>query len=310
LIHFYKRTKMIGFGNKVCMRYMATTASPINEVVIFGAGLMGSGIAQVSGQTNHKVTLIDKCEVLGTAEKMIGASVNRVAKKAFKDDQEAKRAFLEDTLGNIRFSSDPQKALATADLVIEAVTENLKLKQSLMKRCDEECPMKTILATNTSTLRVTDIMKDIKRQDKTGGLHFFNPVPVMQLLEVIRTEETSAETFEAMNAWGRAIGKRTVACKDTIGFIVNRLLGPYIQEAIAMVERGDATFEDVDAAMKLGAGYPMGPFQLLDYTGLDLHKFINENPDHPFRKQSELINKLVDEGKLGVKTGEGFYKYK
>jgi len=299
----------MGIGGKMLARKMATTASPINEVVIFGAGLMGSGIAQVSGQTNHKVTLIDRQEVLPGAQKMIAASVNRVAKRAFKEDQEAGRAFIEDTIGNIKLVADPGQALSTADLVIEAVTENLKLKQDLFKRCDDECPEKTILATNTSTLRVTDIMKDIKRQDRTGGLHFFNPVPVMKLLEIIKTDHTSPETFDAMTAWGRAIGKHTVACRDTIGFIVNRLLGPYIQEAIAMVERGDATFEDVDVAMKLGAGYPMGPFQLLDYTGLDLHKFINENPDHPFRKQSELINKLVDEGKLGVKTGEGFYKY-
>jgi len=301
---------MLGVSSKMCTRFMATTASPICEVVIFGAGLMGSGIAQVSGQTNHKVTLIDKAEVLPTAEKMIVASVNRVAKKAFKEDLEARKAFIEDTIGNIKLASDPGPALSSADLVIEAVTENLKLKQKLMARCDEECPEKTILTTNTSTLRVTDIMKEIKRQDRTGGLHFFNPVPVMKLLEVIRTDQTSDDTFASMNAWGRAIGKHTVVCKDTIGFIVNRLLGPYIQEAIAMVERGDATFQDIDAAMKLGAGYPMGPFQLLDYTGLDLHKFINENPDHPFRKESEMINRFVNEGKLGVKTGEGFYKYK
>jgi len=286
------------------------TQSPIQEVVIMGGGLMGAGIAQVSAQTNHKVTLVDLDEkVLAKSEKRIHTSLLRVASKMFKDDKNAYEAFVSDTMGNLNLATDAGSALGSADLIVEAITENLPLKQKLFAEWDAGCPEKTILASNTSTLRISDIMKDVKRQDRVGGLHFFNPVPVMKLLEVIRAEETSDETFDAMTAWGRAIGKHTVACKDTTGFIVNRLLGPYIQEAIAMVERGDATFQDVDAAMKLGAGYPMGPFELLDYTGLDLHKFINENPDHPFRQVSPLINKMVDEGKLGVKSGQGFYNY-
>merc|ERR1712059_155213 len=118
------------------------------------------------------------------------------------------------------------------------------------------------------------------------------------------------ETFQSLFSWGQAMGKHCVTCKDTPGFIVNRLLGPYMGDAIAMVERGDATFQDVDAAMKLGCGYPMGPFELLDYTGIDLHKYINDNENLPFRAPSKMIDQLVSEGKLGVKTGEGFYKYK
>jgi len=300
---------MLSGLTRVSVRGLATQ-SPIQEVVIMGGGLMGAGIAQVSAQTNHKVTLVDLDEkVLAKSEKRIHTSLLRVASKMFKDDQNAYEAFVSDTMGNLNLATDAGSALGSADLIVEAITENLPLKQKLFAEWDAGCPEKTILASNTSTLRISDIMKDVKRQDRVGGLHFFNPVPVMKLLEVIRAEETSDETFDAMTAWGRAIGKHTVACKDTTGFIVNRLLGPYIQEAIAMVERGDATFQDVDAAMKLGAGYPMGPFELLDYTGLDLHKFINENPDHPFRQVSPLINKMVDEGKLGVKSGQGFYNY-
>jgi len=312
LIHFYKSSqnlKMLSRIQKLSIRGMST-GSPIQEVVIIGGGLMGAGIAQVAAQTNHKVTLVDlNQEVLSSSEKRIQASVGRVAKKMFKDDAQTGKAFVSDTLSNLSLTSQADAALGTADLVVEAITENLPLKQKLFRQWDEICPPKTILASNTSTLKITDIMKDVKRIDKVGGLHFFNPVPVMKLLEVIRTDTTSDQTFDAMTAWGRAIGKHTVACKDTTGFIVNRLLGPYIQEAIAMVERGDASFQDVDAAMKLGAGYPMGPFELLDYTGLDLHKFINENPDHPFRQESKLINSMVEQGKLGVKSGEGFYKY-
>jgi len=130
----------------------------------------------------------------------------------------------------------------------------------------------------------------------------------MRLLEVVRIPQTSDATYEAMSAWGKAIGKHTVACKDTPGFIVNALLGPYVQNAIAMVERGDATYQDVDMAVKLGLGYPMGPFELLDYTGLDLHKHINDNPAHN-GKPSKLIDSFVAQGKLGMKSGEGFYKY-
>ncbi|XP_023346738.1 hydroxyacyl-coenzyme A dehydrogenase, mitochondrial isoform X3 [Eurytemora carolleeae] len=220
---------------RITLRQLST-GSQIQEVVIIGGGLMGAGIAQVSAQTNHKVTLVDLSEkVLTSSEKRIRTSVSRVAKKLFKDDNKASEAFIEDTMGRLSLVSDGGEALASADLVVEAITENLPLKQRLFREWDEVCPEKTILASNTSTLRISDIMKNVKRQDRVGGLHFFNPVPVMKLLEVIRTDSTSDQTFNAMSAWGRAIGKHTVACKDTIGFIVNRLLGPYIQEALAMI---------------------------------------------------------------------------
>ena len=150
--------------------------------------------------------------------------------------------------------------------------------------------------------------------DRFGGYHFFNPVPVMKLLEVVRIRETSDETFNTLLDLGKKLGKSTVKCKDTPGFIVNRLLVPYMAEAVRMLERGDASARDIDLAMKLGAGYPMGPFELSDYVGLDTTKFIVEGwhekyPDEPLFHPSPMLEQLVAEGKLGVKSGEGFYKY-
>ena len=273
------------------------------------------------------MTLVDLNQpVLTKAENRIYESLKRVAKKTFKTDPAAGDKFVGTSLTNIKFVTDPAQCLAEADVVVEAITEVLPLKQKLFKKWDTMCPEKTIFATNTSFLKVTDVMKDVERKDRCGGLHFFNPVPVMKLVEVIRMVETSEETFTRMMEFSRNIGKHPVSCKDSPGFIVNRLLGPYVQvrvkkrmitnnysiskDAIAMVERGDATVEDVDMAVKLGLGYPMGPFELLDYTGLDTHKHINDNPEFPLRKPSDLINKMVEEGKLGMKSGEGFYKYK
>jgi len=275
-----------------------------------GGGLMGTGIAQISAQSNHKITLIDlNQEILNKAEKRINASIQRVAKKSFKDDPKAGEDFIASSLTNLSYATNAESALATADIIVEAITEVLPLKQKLFKQWDGMCPDKTIFATNTSFLRVGDVMKDVARLDRCGGLHFFNPVPVMKLLEVIRIPQTSDETFASMSAWGKAIGKYTVTCKDTEGFIVNALLAPYIGDAIAMVERGDATYQDVDSAVKLGLGYPMGPFELLDYTGIDLHKYINDQRPINEQRPSKLIDQMVAEGKLGMKTGEGFYKY-
>jgi len=286
------------------------SSKPMKEVVVIGGGLMGTGIAQVSAQSNHKITLVDlNQDILTKAEKRIQISIGRVAKKTFKDDAKAGEEFVATSLANIGYATNAESAMASADIIVEAISENLPLKQKLFKQWDGMCPEKTIFATNTSFLKVGDVMKDVTRLDRCGGLHFFNPVPVMKLLEVIRIPQTSDEAFASMTAWGKAIGKYTVTCKDTNGFIVNALLGPYISDAIAMVERGDATYQDVDAAVKLGLGYPMGPFELLDYTGIDLHKYINDNAEPAMKRPSKLIDRMVAEGKLGMKTGEGFYKY-
>ncbi|RXG68395.1 Hydroxyacyl-coenzyme A dehydrogenase, mitochondrial [Armadillidium vulgare] len=171
---------------------------------------------------------------------------------------------------------DSTASVKNADLVVEAIVENIDIKQKLFKQLDEAAPEHTIFASNTSSLSIQKIAQNAKRKDRFGGLHFFNPVPVMKLLEVIRIPETSQTTIDSMLAWGKAMGKVTVQCKDTPGFIVNRLLVPYYGEAYRMYERGDATTRDIDTAMKLGTGYPMGPFELSDYTGLDTNLFVIE----------------------------------
>jgi len=291
------------------------SAPVIKELVVVGGGLMGAGIAQVAASTGHKVTLVDiSQQVLDSSNKRITESIKRVAKKQFKEDADGAGKFIDMALGNLAVDTSVDKAIASADLVVEAVVENMGLKQKLFKEYDSKAPEKTILASNTSSLPISEIASATKRLDRFGGLHFFNPVPVMKLLEVVRIPQTSDETFDAMVAWGKAMKKQTVDCKDTPGFIVNRLLVPYLMEAIRLVERGDASAKDVDLAMKLGAGHPMGPFELADYVGLDTNKFIMDGwseryPDESLFRQSELLNKLVADGKLGRKSGEGFYKY-
>jgi len=309
----------MAFVTKLSSRSLSTTTlmqSSIKEFVVIGGGLMGAGIAQVGAQTGHKVTLCDVSQdVLDKSQARISESIKRVAKKKFKDAESEKEKFITEALQRLNIATNPDEALSTADLVVEAVTENLPLKKKLFSSYDIVAPAKTIFASNTSSLPIKDIASATPdRLDRFGGLHFFNPVPVMKLLEVIRIPETSDETNTAMMEWGKAMGKTCVSAKDTPGFIVNRLLVPNLMEAVRLVERGDASPKDVDTAMKLGAGWPMGPFELADYVGLDTNKFIIDGwhelyPDEPLFRPSELVNKLVSEGKFGRKSGEGFYKY-
>lgn len=207
-----------------------------------------------------------------------------------------------------------EEAAKEADLIIEAVPENIGLKQKIFESLDKAAPAHCVFASNTSSLKIVDIQATSKRVDKFAGLHFFNPVPLMKLLEVVRGPDTSPETFDKLVEFGKKLGKTTVDCKDTPGFIVNRLLVPAIFEAIRLVERGDASKEDVDVAMKLGAGHPMGPFTLADMVGLDTCKNIMDGwhktyPGVELFEPSPMLDKLVAEGKLGKKTGEGFFKY-
>uniref|UniRef100_A0A8C8RM93 Hydroxyacyl-coenzyme A dehydrogenase, mitochondrial n=1 Tax=Pelusios castaneus TaxID=367368 RepID=A0A8C8RM93_9SAUR len=288
----------------------------VKHVTVIGGGLMGAGIAQVAAATGHTVVLVDQTdEILKNSKKGIEDSLKRVTKKMFADKPEAGAQFIEKTLKNLTVSTDPAAVVHSTDLVIEAIVENLQVKNDLFKRLDKFAPEHTLFASNTSSLQITDIANSTTRQDRFGGLHFFNPVPVMKLVEVVKTPMTSQKTVESLMEFTKALGKNPVSCKDTPGFVVNRLLVPYLMEAVRLYERGDASKEDIDVAMKLGAGYPMGPFELLDYVGLDTSKYIIDGwhllePNNPLFAPSPLLDKLVKEKKMGKKTGEGFYKYK
>jgi len=246
--------------------------------------------------------------------KGISGSLKRVSKKKFASDEKGAEQYVEKTLSLIKTSTDANTAVKDCHLVLEAIVENVDIKRKLFADLDKAAPKEVIFASNTSSIPISEIACSTQRLDRFGGLHFFNPVPMMRLLEVIRTEQTSQATVDLITQWGKSIGKTTVDCKDTPGFVVNRLLVPTMMEAVRMLERGDATARDIDTAMKLGAGHPMGPFELSDYVGLDVTKFIIDGwhqkfPDNPLFKPSPLLNKLVADNKLGIKTGEGFYKY-
>ena len=236
---------------------------------------MGCGIVQVAAQAGYQVTMVDTNQkALEKGNAAILSSLKRIAKKKFEGDDKATDQFVNNIVKNISTSLNSLETASKSDLIVEAIVENLNVKQTLFKQLDAIAPASTIFASNTSSLPIRDIASATNRKDRFAGLHFFNPVPQMKLVEVIKTNETDPKVFDALVAFSKKLGKVPVSCKDTPGFIVNRLLVPYIMEALRLVERGDASMKDVDTAMKLGAGYPMGPFELADVYSYSYFDFI------------------------------------
>jgi len=283
--------------------------SPITRVGVLGAGLMGSGIAQVAAVAGYRVVVRDtRPEAFAQAEQAIARSLGKLVEKGKVADADRVAA-----LGRIMFTAELGD-LADCDLIIEAVTEDLALKNGLWRELDTLLPPATLFASNTSSLPIAEMAAVTSRPDRFLGLHFFSPVPMMPLVEVVRTVATSAETIAAAEAFAQSLGKETVAARDTPGFIVNLLLIPYLNDAVRALERGVASIADIDTAMRLGAGHPMGPLALLDLIGLDTGTRVAEIMYQEFRETRysppPLLRRMVALGWLGRKSGRGFYDYR
>ena len=280
----------------------------IKTVGVLGCGLMGAGIAQVSAAAGFKTIVREVNQValdkgMARIRKFLDGGVEKG--KLTPESRET-------TLGNLSGATE-FLSLESCDLVIEAIVENIEDKSAAYSALDTVVGKHTIFASNTSSLCVTELAARTKRPDRFGGLHFFNPVPLMKLVEVVRGLTTSDETYNSLMDFSRAIGKEPITAPDKPGFIVNRLLVPYLLDAIRCYERGLGTAEDIDNGMKLGCGYPMGPLTLLDFVGLDTTYYIAnimfEEYKDPMFAAPPLLKRMVLAGKLGRKAGEGFYKY-
>ncbi len=280
----------------------------IRTVGVLGCGLMGSGIAQVCAASGYK-TVVREVD-----DAFLQKGLSRV--KKFLDDGVAKGKVAPDardkTLANLS-GSTTFEALKECDLVIEAIVESLEEKRQTYAALEKAVGDHTIFVSNTSSLCITELAAATRRPDRFGGLHFFNPVPIMKLVEVIRALTTSDETYQTVYAFAQSLGKEPITAPDRPGFIVNRLLVPYLLDAIRAYENGLGTLEDIDKGMKLGCGYPMGPFTLLDFVGLDTTYYIANIMFEEFREPAyappPLLKRMVLAGRLGRKSGRGFYSY-
>jgi 3-hydroxybutyryl-CoA dehydrogenase len=280
----------------------------IKSVGVIGCGLMGSGIAEACARAGYEVVVREPNETLLAQglSRLKGSLARAVDRgKLPLADADAAMARIRGTIHLEDF--------AACDLVIEAAVENMALKKELFASLDKICPAHAILASNTSSLCVMEMASVTKRQDRIVGMHFFNPVPVMKLLEFVRTIATSEETMEAAREFGASLGKTMITAKDTPGFIVNVLLVPFLLDAVRLLDNGVATKEDIDAGMQLGCNHPMGPLTLADFVGLDTALFIADAMYHEFKDARyaapPLLRRMVLAGWLGRKTGRGFYTY-
>jgi 3-hydroxybutyryl-CoA dehydrogenase len=279
------------------------------QVSVIGAGTMGNGIAHVFAQHGHPVTLVDVDDARlqgarGTIEKNLGRQVSKGT--LTQEDADA-------TLGRLTLATDLGEAVRDADLVVEAATENPEVKAQIFRQMDAAAKPEAILASNTSSISVTRIAAETGRAERVIGMHFFNPVPVMKLVEIVRGLATSDETYRAIHELSEALGKTPVEVNDAAGFVSNRVLMPMINEAVFCVMEGVAEPEAVDTVMKLGMNHPMGPLTLADFIGLDvclsimevLHRELGDDKYRP----CPLLRKMVAAGRLGRKSGQGFYTY-
>ncbi len=282
----------------------------IKTIGVVGAGTMGNGIAQLAAQTGYNVVMRDiNDEFVNRGLASIDAFLTKSVRRS-KMTEEEKDA----VQGRIK-GTTAMKDLADCDFVVEAVIEDLNLKKEVFGELDELCRPEVVLATNTSSMSITVIGQATKRPDKVSGMHFFNPVPLMRLVEVIRGFNTSDETMALTTELAQKMGKQTVEVKiDSPGFIVNRVMIPHMIEAVTIVQEGIATPEDVDKAVKLGLNYPMGPFELMDLTGVDIAKFVTDYFREELNRELKwtaptLLKNMIRAGRLGRKSGQGWYNY-